>query len=365
MIAGFPTPGSLHVSTLTNLSWIPTANTIVYHVYFGTDLTPDETEFMGTVSTNSFELSTLKPFTTYFWRIDASDGIATIPGLVFFFTTGAEAVFDLNVQEVSYDTSVPLPIDEDILVHTVVTNNGELHTASLRMSFYASTDNIITEDDQLVDFDIITEDIPGFGSYEEDRLIYIPEDLRGQDLYIGVIVTGTGDADEVNLRNNVLSGSSPLNTTAVVYDLVAVECTYDIFTMYNQGDSVAIEFIVSNTGDFFSSFLMDFYISQDAIITPSDIYIGSSDTNFATAGGVSDWFAWMPLPEVMTTGDWYIGYIVSDDGIVDATPEDNWVSGISPIFVSGTTCDADLTGEGQLDFFDISTFLTEFASGCP
>ena len=169
---------------------------------------------------------TLDSDTTYYWRIDTVNAFITRPGFVWFFTTGAVTSFDLNVREVSYDTSVPLPVDERVLVHTVVTNDLGLHTTSLHINFYASDDNIITVDDRRIDWDIITEDIPAFGSYEEDRSIYIPEDLKGEEFYIGVIVTGTGDVPEENLSNNVLSGSSPLDTVAVVYDLVAEDCVY-------------------------------------------------------------------------------------------------------------------------------------------
>ena len=82
---------------------------------------------------------------------------------------------------------------------------------------------------------------------------------------------------------------------------------------------------------------------------------------------LANWYSTQNLPDVMPTGDWYIGFIVSDeDGVVDATPGDNWVSGINPIFVLGTAvCDADLNGDGELNFFDVSAFLSAFSAGDP
>lgn len=366
---GDPLPGAVGVNLDTDISWQPAPNVDSYEVYFGTDSTPDDTEFLGSTNAFSYVLDALNADTTYYWRIDSVGEFLgspiTIPGNVWSFTTGAVTGFDLNVREVSYDTSVPLPVDERVLVHTVVTNDLDLHTTSLHISFYASDDNIITEDDRRIDWDIITEDIPAFGSYEEDRSIYIPEDLKGEEFYIGVIVTGTGDVPEENLSNNVLSGSSPLDTVAVVYDLVAEDCVYEQFGLYNQGDPVLIEYFVSNVGDFYSPAPMDFYISEDAIITPSDTYIGSSNAQ-AQPGLLANWYSTQNLPDVVPTGDWFIGFIVSHDGVVDATPGDNWVSGFYPIYVVGTdACDADLNGDGVLNFFDVSAFLSAFSAGDP
>jgi len=62
-----------------------------YRVYFGTDATPDETEYKGgrDDDNTSFEPGTLNYNTTYYWRIDAENSSGATEGDVWRFTTGA------------------------------------------------------------------------------------------------------------------------------------------------------------------------------------------------------------------------------------------------------------------------------------
>ena len=90
----------------SDISWGFANNTLFYDVYFGTDSTPDETEFLERVpaSTLSYTLDTLDWDTTYYWRIDTVNAFITRPGFVWFFTTEPQLLPDLNVTSVSVST---------------------------------------------------------------------------------------------------------------------------------------------------------------------------------------------------------------------------------------------------------------------
>jgi hypothetical protein len=62
-------------------------------VYFGTDSTPDATEFQGNQTATSFDPGTMTANTTYYWRIDEINTVATTTGTVWSFTTVSPDAF--------------------------------------------------------------------------------------------------------------------------------------------------------------------------------------------------------------------------------------------------------------------------------
>jgi hypothetical protein len=86
---GNPTPaaGATAVSIDQNLAWSAASGATGYAVYFGTDPTPDGTEFLQNQGGTSYALGQLAYSTTYYWRIDATNGGGTTTGQVWSFTT--------------------------------------------------------------------------------------------------------------------------------------------------------------------------------------------------------------------------------------------------------------------------------------
>jgi len=83
-----PTDNASNVVLDVNLSWSAGAGAASHDVYFGTDSTPDETEFQGNQPGTTFDpCALLSPSTTYYWRIDEVNGPCTVTGDVWSFTT--------------------------------------------------------------------------------------------------------------------------------------------------------------------------------------------------------------------------------------------------------------------------------------
>jgi len=83
-----PSNGASSVSTSANLDWANVSGATSYDVYFGTDSTPDSTEFKGNTGSSSWNLvGTLSQGTTYYWRIDPKNSCGTTTGPVWSFTT--------------------------------------------------------------------------------------------------------------------------------------------------------------------------------------------------------------------------------------------------------------------------------------
>jgi hypothetical protein len=89
------------------LSWSNGGGATSYDVYFGTDSTPDETEFKVNTTGTSYNPGTLLNGTTYYWRIDAKNPAGTTTGDVWSFITEAltfDLLVDLNANGLSLGT---------------------------------------------------------------------------------------------------------------------------------------------------------------------------------------------------------------------------------------------------------------------
>jgi len=79
------------VSVNADLSWSAGSGSTSSDVYFGTDSTPDSTEFKGNQTATTYDPGTLANDTTYYWRIDEVNANGTTTGAVWNFTTVGSA----------------------------------------------------------------------------------------------------------------------------------------------------------------------------------------------------------------------------------------------------------------------------------
>ena len=83
-----PATGAANVALNASLSWTAGARADSHDVYFGTNPTPDLSEFRGNQTATSFDPGILAEETTYYWRIDEVNDFGTTMGTVWSFTTG-------------------------------------------------------------------------------------------------------------------------------------------------------------------------------------------------------------------------------------------------------------------------------------
>jgi hypothetical protein len=85
-----PTDGVVGLPSNTDLSWTAGVDADSSDVYFGTDSTPDASEFQGNQAGTTFDPGTLANG-TYFWRIDEVNADGTTTGPVWSFAVGPPA----------------------------------------------------------------------------------------------------------------------------------------------------------------------------------------------------------------------------------------------------------------------------------
>jgi hypothetical protein len=85
-----PNNGASNQSIYVNPGWSDGGGATSFDVYFGTDSSPDESEFKGNLTSSSFDPGTLIFNTTYYWRIDSKNSAGTTAGVVWQFITQVE-----------------------------------------------------------------------------------------------------------------------------------------------------------------------------------------------------------------------------------------------------------------------------------
>lgn len=148
-------------------------------------------------------------------------------------------------------------------------------------------------------------------------------------------------------------------------------------TDVDDGETILVSPVMDASGASIISYARWFHnagnstIDDQFVVEISD-NAGSSWTNLETVGVNSPesnggWFVkQFALSEVAgftTNNQFRIRFIAEDNGggsIVEAG-----IDAVDLQVVDCTTCPADLTGEGDLDFFDVSTFISAFNAGEP
>jgi hypothetical protein len=105
-MASAPSPGDGNSgeSVSTDLDWTTGSGSTETDVYFGTNPVPGLAEFLGTQTGSGYDLGTLDPLTTYYWRIDETNVIGTTPGNVWTFTT-ADVATSMHVNAIDLGTA--------------------------------------------------------------------------------------------------------------------------------------------------------------------------------------------------------------------------------------------------------------------
>ncbi len=97
-------------------------------VYFGTDPTPDNTEFKGSVAGNTMSIGALTAGTTYYWRVDQVNGQGTMTGDVWSFKTPTSSnnkmkIFILAGQSNTEGQGEMLPLGTPGTLETIYAND--------------------------------------------------------------------------------------------------------------------------------------------------------------------------------------------------------------------------------------------------
>ena len=204
-------------------------------------------------------------------------------------------------------------------------NQGGSAAGAFSSGFYLSTDAVITPSDTFLGGNTN----PGLASLASTAYgamaLTIPAGTVPGSYYIGILVDRTGAVAEFNETNNYVF--TKINVTASLPDLLISSGAPTLTpTSVIPGGSVALTpWTVKNQGGTAAgSFSNGFYLSTDAVITPSDVYLGgNSNTGLASLAS----FGWagstVTVPLGTAPGTYYIGILADRTGAVAESNESN------------------------------------------
>lgn len=128
---------------------------------------------------------------------------------------------------------------------------------------------------------------------------------------------------------------------------------------YNPGDSLNVSGSYRNNGNLaIRSYTADFYLSDNTLITPADILLGTQNYGTLNPGSTENFshnFNLRCYPE----DDYYVGVIVTVIG--DADDSDNVNLDRAPI--SYELCAGDYNGDCSVNTIDVISFLNDWSAG--
>ncbi len=184
-------PEPAHLSTnnplSSDLNWGNSARATSYDVYFGTDSTPDASEFQGNTASSQWALPNLAFNTTYYWQIVARNSAGNVTGPVWRFTTQA-APPDLNA--ISCDAPAGTYYRGATMspVQHVTRNDGGSVSPTYNLQFRASLNNVISTGDVFLEDRNYGSLNPG-ASRTVNSIVRLPATMNPGTYYIGTIVT--------------------------------------------------------------------------------------------------------------------------------------------------------------------------------
>ncbi len=255
-----------------------------------------------------------------------------------FVTADVQAYADLSVQYVNVYSGAYNP-GSPILIINRIKNVGTTSSNSYTVSFYASTNTLITSSDRYLG-SVSRSSLAAGSTHYYFTSASLPSDIPAGNYYIGLIVSCSND---FITSNNKGYDSGPITVWEGPsgYADISVESVNAVNGTYNPGDEIVIGSLIVNKGEEDSeSFTVDFYASEDRIIETDDYNLSSMDWTGLSVGESHACDKTARFPDDIPPGEYYIGmriYCSNDDSIGNNRGYD-----YQPIMVGELDPEADL-----------------------
>ncbi|MBI5344612.1 MAG: hypothetical protein HZB83_04640, partial [Deltaproteobacteria bacterium] len=192
-----------------------------------------------------------------------------------------------------------------ISVSNTIMNQGTGASVASYVNFYLSTDAAITASDIYLGQRYVGG-LAGGASSSATNTFTVPVTVAPGTYYIGAIADATGTNPEYNEGNNTRSSSAVTVTRGI--DLIVSEISAPASVKTGTGISASNTVKNQGTGTSAASYVK-FYLSTDAVITASDIYLGQRYVGGLAGGASSAAANTFTVPETVAPGTYYIGAI--------------------------------------------------------
>ncbi len=134
----------------------------------------------------------------------------------------------------------------------------------------------------------------------------------------------------------------------------------------DPGDNVSVEFTLFNGGsEDAEDFLIGYYLSDDPVWSPDDLFIEDEGIGNVEAGEVEDESEQLTVPSV-SDGDYYIVIVADSANVVGESDESNNTFALAiTVGDPGPKCVADFDASGSVDGADLASLLAAWMTDGP
>ncbi|MHA7814509.1 MAG: GC-type dockerin domain-anchored protein [Phycisphaerales bacterium] len=269
----------------------------------------------------------------------------------------------LQVRAVGSTTVLQGQAMDDIATVSIVNaTNANPATDSYTVRVYLSTNNNISSADTLLATWVYTVDFAAMQTRTFNiPAPVIPLDTPPGDYWLGVEIDSGTDSWSNNNDSDTWDAQQ-ITVEEAFADLEATLADVNPGTYY-QGESISVTHRTWNYGDRpADDTRLEFRASTNNFISTSDWFM--EERNYGTLNVGSSIFVVsnVQIPTNLPVGNYYIGTLVETSDS-ELSTLNNWVADTHTITV--IECVPDLTGDGQVNFFDVSAFLSAYNSMNP
>ncbi len=242
-------------------------------------------------------------------------------------TTATPADLDLQLIDAPSGTFEP---GDPIGIQNVTQNVGGETSTPYRITFYASTNTLITSSDYELGF-FDRGALAAGATHNRSSGVHLPLTLPDGNYYIGAILTVV-DARASNNRNYDATPITVYGTLPADLDLQLVNAPSGTF---EPGDPITIQNVVQNGGgETSTSYRITFYASTNTTITASDYSLGYADRPGLATLATHSYSTTLTLPLSLPSDSYYVGAILT---VSDAASSNNVNYDSTPITVGTET----------------------------
>lgn len=308
----FFSPFQLTIQVGDTVRWMNGAGGLNHNV------TANDGSFMSITSNQfTFDVTFNEPGQYgYYCTIHGAPG-AGMSGTIIVEGGGGGNNVDLAMSEVSVNSDPTYAPGDPLPIEAEVDNFGSATSPGYAVDFFASSDSNITTAD--IFLGSTNRAALGAGNNDDINVNFnLPGNLAAGNYFIGAII----DIDDANNGNNSNADDEPITVQggAPAAELV-LQSVNAPDGAHEQGAVIAIQSTTANTGNLASDpYTINFYASDNNIISNSDTLIGSDNRPSLAAGANNTNPVNATIPAGLAPGQYFIGAILD---IVDTNANNN------------------------------------------
>ena len=249
-------------------------------------------------------------------------------------------------------------LDAGATVSIINATNNNPAADSYTLRVYLSTNNNISSGDTLLATWNYNTDFAAM----QTRTFNVPAPIIPLDTppgtyWIGIEIDSGTDTITANNDTDTWDAQQ-VTVLEALPDLDATQCDAASGTYY-RGETISVTHRTFNIGERATgSVNLEFRASTNTLISTFDTLM--EERNYSPLAIDDDIFviSQVQIPATLAPGDYYIGTIVSENSGLESATGNNSVADTMTITV--LECPPDFTGDGAVNFFDVSAFLSAF-----